>query len=151
MTHVRGTTTIACTPRATAAPAGGTTDRDDLGRAMGLLGDLRVKLSGTIAEQDFRLLMELRRDLIRSARLLRSVARTGGMFPFEYRSGANDALRAARTIGRANVELTRFLNVSGGPYGIGWPQLERRLVAMLQRAKFDMDQAYIAAYTGTHY
>ncbi|MCW2920887.1 MAG: hypothetical protein JWL76_761 [Thermoleophilia bacterium] len=151
MTHVRMTTTIGCAPRATVEPVSGPTDRDDLGTAMGTLGRARIKLAGTISELDFRLLLELRRDMVTSARLLRTVAKTGGMFPNEYRAGANDALRAARTIGRANVEYDRFTRLSGGPYGIGWPQFERRMVAMLTRARADMDRAYAAAYTGTHY
>lgn len=150
MHQVRAISPAHRSQRVGAIPPGGPLDRDQLGAAMTTLGDAKVKLAGTISEVDFRLLVSLRRDLVESARLLRIVAKSG-LFPSEYRSGANDAMGAARALGRAHVELERFARMSGGYYGIGWPQLERRVLAMLQRAKVDMDQAYAAAYTGTHY
>ncbi len=151
MTHIRSTTTIVHAPRAAAVPPGGPLDRDQLGAAMTTLGGAKVKLAGTIVEHDFRLLRELRRDMFAAAQLLRLVATSGGLFPAEYRAGAADAARAARTLGRVHVELERFARISGGYYGIGWPQMERRALAMLERAKAAMNRAYEAAYTGTHY
>ena len=151
MHQVRAITPAARHQLASAIPPGGPLDRDQLGVAMTTLGEAKVKLAGTIVEHDFRLLVALRREMLTSARLLRTIATSGGLFPAEYRSGANDAMRAARTLGRVSVELERFARMSGGYHGIGWPQMERRALALLQRAKLDMDRAYAAAYTGTHY
>jgi len=118
---------------------------------MSLLGDARIVLSGTIVEGDYRRLVDLRADLLRAARLLRTVARSTDMFAAEYRAGAADAIRAARVIGRAHVDLSRFANASGGYYGFGWPVVQRRVQEQLEGAKLRVDSAHAAAYTGTHY
>jgi hypothetical protein len=111
------------------------------------LGDARIKLAGSISEMDYRYLLELRRSLNSVARQLRTAASTGGMFPFEYRSGANDAARAAQLLGRANAILHE---VNGEPTPAELRRIERRLDRTLTSAKFALDQAFIAAHTGTH-
>jgi hypothetical protein len=148
---------IHCVPASTVRPRAtpiGTPERDDLGTAMTTLREARIKLAGSITERDFDLMVELRRDLLRAVRLLRNAAKTGGpsgLFGKEYLAGSNDALRAARAIGRAWVALSRFAEQSGGYNGFGWPAIEAQTVAALERAKVATAKAEAAAYTGTHY
>lgn len=113
----------------------------------GHLGDARIKLAGTISEMDYRYLLELRRSMFDIARQLRVAAATGGLFPAEYRSGAADATRAAQLLGRANAIMHE---VNGEPTPAELRRIERRMDRTLTSAKFALDQAFIAAYTGTH-
>jgi hypothetical protein len=112
------------------------------------LGDARIVLAGTLAMDDYRKLLDIRADAIASAEALRHAA-AGGLFAFEYNSGSRQARRAAQLLGRVNV---LYANMSDGePTAADWKRFHRASATLLKRAQANLDQAYIAAYTGTHY
>ena len=110
------------------------------------LADSRITLAGSISEQDYRRLLDLRRTLRAAATQLRQAAALG-MFPAEFRAGATDALRAAQLLGRANAIL-REVNGEPTPSELG--RIGHRLDRTLRGAKAALDRAYLAAHTGTH-
>lgn len=111
------------------------------------LGDARITLAGTVAVGDYRKLLAMRADALASAAALRRAAGSG-IFPYEYASGARQAARAAQLLGRVNF---LYANMADGEPSAGdWRRFELASARLLRRAQSNLDQAYIAAYTGTH-
>lgn len=129
-------------------PSAVATPIDDATVAQLKLGDARIELAGTLALKDYRKLLELRADAFGAATALRH-ASLGGVFPAEYATGARHARQAAQLLGRVNFLYASI--VDGEPTADDLRRFERAASGLLRRAQVNLDLAYAAAYTGTHY
>ncbi|MCW2925542.1 MAG: hypothetical protein JWM98_2946 [Thermoleophilia bacterium] len=115
--------------------------------AQSLLADARITLAGTQVVWDFHGVRKLRADVASSERSLRTAA-AGGVFPAELTSGAAQAHRAVQLLGRLWV---LYANMSDGePTAADWKRFDPVAARLVRAARAALDQAYLAAYTGTH-